>query len=267
MAKWGNTPGGEAAPKRLRRKILILPTSFTVGNIFFGFYSVVCSLRGDYDSAAKLIGLSWLCDVLDGRIARLTNATSDFGLQLDSLADVIAFGMAPAVLLMTWGLQPAERNGILWVSAFIYLICAAMRLARFNVSAQSLKHFVGMPTPAAGTLIAALVHMFPQRVVRPSIAWVLAGLACGLGALMISTLRHPSLKFIGLTKGRSHFNVFILAIIIGLVYMFSQVVLLAITTAYASSGLVMKLYSLARRKRGPDGMALHTSDPTSEHHG
>ncbi|MBI1747908.1 MAG: CDP-diacylglycerol--serine O-phosphatidyltransferase [Acidobacteria bacterium] len=256
----------EAAPKRLRRRILILPTSFTVGNIFFGFYSIICALRGEYDIAAKLIGLSWLCDALDGKIARMAHATSDFGLQLDSIADVIGFGVAPALLLMMWGLQPLDRGGIFWGAAFIYLICGAMRLARFNISAQNLRHFVGMPIPAAGTLIAALVYLFPERVNRPGASWALVALACGLGALMISTIRYPSLKFVGLTKGKSHFNVFLLALLIVTIYMFSQYVLFAITVVYAASGLIMKLYALSRRKRGQEPLPLHAPDAASERH-
>lgn len=267
MRRLGDHSGEGPAPRRLRRKILILPTSFTVGNIFFGFFSIICALRGDFELAARLIGLSWLCDALDGKIARMANATSDFGLQLDSLADVVAFCVAPALLLVLWGLQPMDRNSILWVAAFIYLICGAMRLARFNISAQNLKHFVGMPTPAGGTLIAALVHMFPDRVLMPWISWLLAALVCGLGALMISTMRYPSMKFVSLSKGKSHINVFFLAMIIAAIYMFSKFVLLALAVIYAGSGPVTKLWALARRKRTVDPLPLHTTDPTSEHHG
>jgi len=267
MARTDDTLEPRPAPRRLRRRILILPTAFTTGNLFFGYYSVICSMRGDYDTAAKLIGLSWLCDILDGKIARMANATSDFGLQFDSLADVVAFGVAPSVLLILWGLQPLERQSILWVAGFIYLVCAAMRLARFNVSAQNLKSFAGMPSPAAGTLIAAIVYMFPKAIIEPPFNWLLAALTCGLGALMISTIRYPSLKFISLTKGKSHLNVFLLALLIVAIFMFSQYVLLGLAVTYASSGAVMKLYAMARRRRHPEPVPpLPAPDAPPERH-
>ncbi len=250
--------------KRLRRKILILPSIFTVGNIFCGFFAIVSGLRGDYDNAAKAIGWAWVCDVFDGRIARLTNTTSNFGLQLDSLADVISFGVAPTVLLMVWGFQPIELFGLGWVAAFVYLICGAMRLARFNTQVQNLKHFVGMPIPAGGTLIAAIVHFSYEPVANQTMAALIACLGFGLAFLMISTIRYPSLKFFSLTKGRSHLNILLLGLIIVAVYRYSQIVLLGLTSTYVASGLIMKLGSVFRRHRGVDSTHFHAIDSFSE---
>lgn len=250
--------------KRLRRKVLILPSTFTVANIFCGFYSIVAALTGDYDSAAKAIGWAWVCDVFDGRIARLMNATSDFGLQLDSLADVISFGIAPAILLMVWGFQPLEQFGLGWIAAFVYLICGAMRLARFNIQVQNLKHFVGLPIPSGGTLIAAIVHFSPDPISSHLAAVLMAALVFLLAFLMISTIRHPSLKFLNLAKGRSHLTILLLGVIIVAVYRYSQIVLLLLTTIYASSGLVTKIVSLFKRKKVLESPLLRIPDSFPE---
>jgi CDP-diacylglycerol--serine O-phosphatidyltransferase len=239
--------------KRLRRKIVILPSIFTVANVFCGFYAIIASINGEFDNAAKSIGWAWVCDVLDGKIARLVHATSDFGLQLDSLADVISFCVAPMILLVLWGLQPVGPIGQL--AAFIYLICGTMRLARFNIQTVNLKHFVGMPTPAGGTLIAALVHFSSDSVTDKSMAIALTFLAALLGFLMISTMRYPNFKSVSLTKGKSHFNILIIGIVIVAVYLYSYVVLLGLTSVYAFSGLLMKFLSPLRRKKALDSVS------------
>ncbi|RPJ86659.1 MAG: CDP-diacylglycerol--serine O-phosphatidyltransferase, partial [Acidobacteria bacterium] len=130
-------------PKRkLRRSVYLLPSMFTVGNMFAGFFAVVATLNGHYQSAAIAIGIAVVLDGLDGRVARMANATSDFGIQLDSLADVISFGIAPAILLYSWGFT--ELGNFARLSAFVFLICGAMRLARFNIQNKNLKSFMGL---------------------------------------------------------------------------------------------------------------------------
>src|SRR5947207_6305648 len=194
---------------RLRRGIFLLPSLFTVANLLCGYYAVVASLlsgRDDFDHAARAIGLAILFDSLDGRVARMTGTNTEFGVQFDSLADVVSFGIAPAVLAYAWGfrsVQPTaainvEQLGQLgWIFCLGFLICCAWRLARFNVQGMapgSSKFFVGMPTPAAAGVIAALVHGFkvPLHDWRWSAVWFL--LAAGLGALMTSTIRYYSFK-------------------------------------------------------------------------
>src|SRR5687767_14411060 len=146
---------------RLRNSLSILPSLFTIGNIFCGYYSVMATIKGNYDYAAMAIGLGAVLDTLDGRVARLTKTTSEFGVQLDSLADFFTFGIAPAILAFNWGLGAIAGNisrhviQLGWMSTFAFTICAAMRLARFNIQTQkppestSKRYFVGLPTPAS----------------------------------------------------------------------------------------------------------------------
>ena len=162
----GNLPQRrrEDRPHRFRRGVYLLPSLFTVANLFCGYACVVYATRADFDTAALFIGIAMVLDTLDGLIARLTNSTSAFGVQLDSLADVVSFGMAPAILAFTWGLWPLKRLG--WAAGFIYVTAAAMRLARFNIqttTAADKRHFVGLPSPAAGAVIASTVYLWPGR--------------------------------------------------------------------------------------------------------
>src|SRR4051812_2903620 len=147
---------------RLRRGVSLLPSLFTMGNMFCGYACVVYSMRGEYETAAPFIGFAIVLDMLDGRIARLTGTTSDFGIEFDSLADVISFGVAPAILSFAWGLSPLGRLG--WAAGFLFVSAAAMRLARFNIQSASggdKRYFVGMPSPAAAAVPAATVYAYP----------------------------------------------------------------------------------------------------------
>ena len=147
--------------RRLRRGVYLLPSMFTVGNMFCGYACIVHAMRGEFQIAAPFIGFAMVLDMLDGRIARMTGTSSDFGLELDSLADVISFGMAPAILSFSWGLQPLGRLG--WAVGFLFVAAAALRLARFNIQAGSVdkRYFVGMPSPAAAAGPAATVFAYP----------------------------------------------------------------------------------------------------------
>src|SRR4026208_2582323 len=135
--------------RRLRRGVCLLPSMFTIGNMFCGYACIVHAMRGEFHIAAPFIGFAMVLDMLDGRIARMTGTASDFGIELNSLADVISFGMAPAILSFAWGLQPLGRLG--WAVGFLFVAAAALRLARFNIQAGSVdkRYFVGMPSPAA----------------------------------------------------------------------------------------------------------------------
>ena len=169
--------------RQLRRGIYILPTIFTIGTIFCGFYAVINTMKGEFDLAAIALGFAVVFDGLDGRIARLTNSCSEFGVQMDSLADVITFGLAPAVLSYIWGskaivatVPPYAKHvqQIGWIVSFAFVICGAMRLARFNIQtikphpasaqASAKKSFVGMPIPAGAGMIAAVVHFTPEPI-------------------------------------------------------------------------------------------------------
>ena len=233
-----------APSKKLRRSIYLLPSAFTVANIFAGFYAVISTLNGQYGAAAVAIGIAVVLDGLDGLIARLANATSDFGVQLDSLADVISFGLAPAVLIYSWGL--VEFGKFAQFSAFLFLICGAIRLARFNLRLGDLRHFAGLPSPAAAGFVAATVHLFGQLPQSELFRFYLAGVTILISFLMVSTIRYPSLKKLNLGYGKSHLNVLVLAVLVAGVIWYSQQVLMSTAALYVCSGLFARGYQFIR---------------------
>src|SRR5207302_312769 len=246
-----------------RRGIFLLPSLFTVGNLLCGWYASAVELTGngdDLDRAAKAIGLAILFDSLDGRLARLLKANTDFGVQFDSLADVVSVGIAPAILAYAWGLRGLPGEGSVsiqhvgefaWVCCLAFLICCAWRLARFNVQGIApggSKYFIGMPTPAAAGMIAALVHGFKQPLQdwRWSVAWFL--LAAGLGALMTSTIRYYSFKDVPLTRKQPSLAVVLLCLLVGVIWRYSEYALVIMASAYAVVGLTLHLVRFFRHR-------------------
>jgi CDP-diacylglycerol---serine O-phosphatidyltransferase len=247
--------------RRLGRGVFILPSMLTVGNIFCGYYAILATMHGHYDSAAQAIGIAIVLDMLDGRIARMTNSSSDFGLQLDSLADVISFGIAPSILAFVWGLSTVDHQ-LGWIAAFTFAICGAMRLARFNIQTEHFRHFVGLPIPAGGGTIAAIVFFFGDPIENPFYAILMLGTVFLLSILMVSKIRYSSFKH--LTLGRkSHLTILVMAIFVALAYSYPRQTLMALAVAYSSSGLVYRLYSLIRRKH--PATEVHLPD-LAEHH-
>jgi CDP-diacylglycerol--serine O-phosphatidyltransferase len=264
-----------------RRGLYVLPSLFTAANIAAGFYAITQSIQGSadqpqfFDRAALAIGVAVMCDGLDGQVARRTNTTSEFGKELDSLADVITFGVAPAVLAYIWGFRmipiPAhplmlDRLVSLGVAVcFLFLICGASRLARFNVSVNpqpknpgrpGRKYFVGMPIPAGAGVIAAVIHFFHGSPIddwRMSLLWV--GLLIGTGFLMVSSWRFWSGKEVG-TDGKKTYRVFVIIAIVGtLIYLFSDYMLMVIALGYLVSGVIARLaYSWGRGRRRAAGL-------------
>jgi len=230
-------------PRRFRRSVYLLPSVFTVGNMFAGFFAVLSTLSGQYGSAAIAIGIAIVLDGLDGRVARMTNATSDFGVQFDSLADVITFGIAPAILVYSWGL--AELGNFGRFSAFVFLICGAIRLARFNLQGGG-KHFIGLPIPAGAGFIAATVHLFGQFPQTTLFKLYLVGITYLLSFLMISTIPYPSFKRMSLSRGKPHLNVLMLALLVAGVVWYSQEVLMSIAAIYLCSGLLFRSYQFLK---------------------
>src|SRR5262247_1694440 len=185
--------------RRFRRGVYILPSLFTLGNMFCGYACIVYAMRGEFETAAPFIGFAIVLDMLDGRIARLTGAESDFGLQFDSLADVISFGLAPAILSFTWGLQPLGRLG--WAAGFLFVTGAAIRLARFNIQSASggdKRYFVGMPSPAAAGIVASTVYVYPWGLQDYRAALPVLAIVAVPALLMVSTIRFRSFKTIDL---------------------------------------------------------------------
>src|SRR5438093_6364862 len=208
--------GADRPRHRVRRGVYLLPSLLTMGNMFCGYACVVYAMRGEYETAAPFIGFAYVLDMLDGRIARLTGAESAFGLQFDSLADVISFGIAPAILSFAWGLSPLGRLG--WAASFMFVACAAMRLARFNIQTGGDKrYFVGMPSPAAAAVPAATGFAYPAglydyREALPALAMVLVP-----AVLMVSTIRFRSFKTSDLQSRRSYTVLLLIAAAIMLI--------------------------------------------------
>jgi len=236
-----------------------------------------------FDRAAVTIGFATLFDLLDGRVARMTNATSEFGLELDSIADVVSFGLAPAVLAFAWGYgQFPELHKLAWMASFLYLICGALRLARFNVQTRQhipshspkvdKKAFVGMPIPVGAAMIAALAHFAPwplalvstdhialfgqQVALGPRVYSVaLIALVIFLGTLMVSTIRYSSFKNVGVKDRNPRIVVLGITLLVLAIWFYSRYTLLILATIYASHGVILKLWSMLKPRRAADERA------------
>ncbi|MBL8214730.1 MAG: CDP-diacylglycerol--serine O-phosphatidyltransferase [Bryobacterales bacterium] len=274
------SPLVDKVSRRPRRAAYALPTLFTAGNLYLGFFSILKSFEGamavsaglrgsveQWNLAAVAIGFAVALDGLDGRIARLTGTESDFGKEMDSLADVITFGVAPAVLAYVYGLlfvdftnDPVIRENLtrggLFI-CFLFLLCSASRLARFNVQTNPVpknpgrpdrKYFVGLATPASAGLVASIVYAadgVPLRWWPISVAWL--SLIALLSFLMVSTWRYRSFKDLNLLTPRSPLSIIALGSLIMLIWNFSQPVLLGIGVGYVSSGILVRIGGIIRR--------------------
>jgi CDP-diacylglycerol--serine O-phosphatidyltransferase len=284
-----NRLGAAPEPSRhkgLKKGVYVIPSLFTTLNILAGFYSLMATMSGfrllgiggvtqikeaaeRFDYAAMAIGWAVVCDTLDGRIARMTRSTTEIGIQLDSLADIVSFGLAPAVLAYAWGYGTALQDWtnvrqLAWFLSFMFVICGGFRLARFNVQASrprplaagtqkvDKKSFVGLPIPVAGCLVAAIVHFAPTPIkYAPHRAELLAILMMVLMAflslLMVSTMRFTSLKSVGTERRNARLVIGMIALA-GLIYLYSRWVLLILVIAYIVHGLLSRgLTSLSRR--------------------
>jgi CDP-diacylglycerol---serine O-phosphatidyltransferase len=236
-------------PQRFRRGVFLLPSLMTVGNLFCGYACVVYSTRGDFDSAAVFIGIAMVLDTLDGFLARLTNSTSAFGVELDSLADVVSFGLAPAILAFTWGLWPLGRLG--WAAGFVYVTAAAMRLARFNIQTGSTtdkRYFAGLPSPAAGGVIASTVYLYPWGLQDPRFAALALPMVLVPGLLMVTTIRFRSIKAIDVGWRRSYIALFAAAVAIALIAAHPRIALVVLAYAYIVWSLGTFVVSRLRRR-------------------
>lgn len=238
--------------EKLSRGLFVLPTLFTVGNLFCGYLSIWCSIRGTFEIAAYLIIAAAVLDLLDGRIARLTNSTSEFGSEYDSLADLVSFGVAPAVLAYSWGLSDFSRLG--WLASFIFVVCGSMRLARFNIQTHIVdkRFFVGLPIPAAAGTIATLVLATPERLVDRVWMSGLLGLTIILSYLMISTIRYRSFKDLDLKRRRPAWILPLIALVFAIIAFRPTQSLLVLALVFAASGPAAKLVGLFRRRKHPE---------------
>jgi CDP-diacylglycerol--serine O-phosphatidyltransferase len=232
------------------RGIYLLPNLFTTANLFAGFYSIISAMNGNFYVAAAAVFVAMVLDGLDGRVARLTNTQSAFGAEYDSLSDMVAFGVAPALLAFEWALGSLGKVG--WMVAFIYVAGAALRLARFNtqVGKADKRWFTGLASPAAAGVVAGTVWAFSDFGIKGSnMAFVVAMLVAAAGMLMVSNIRYYSFKDLDL-KGRVPF-VAILFVVLVFAVVFSDPprVLLLIFLVYAVSGPIQYLLQLRRRKQ------------------
>jgi len=254
-------------PARLRRGVFLLPAMMTSANLLCGYYAVVASLVGtgdDFNHAAKAIGLAWVFDSLDGTVARMTGTNTEFGVQFDSLADVVSFGVAPAVLAYAWGVRTVAVQypwigSLGWLCCLAFLLCCAWRLARFNVQGMApggSKYFVGMPTPAAAGVVASIVHAFrpdsPLGVSGPigqkswSLVWL--ALAVALGGLMTSKIRYYSFKDLPWAKKQPGILILLVAILVAAIVKFSELVLLIFACTYAIAGVTLHAVRYTRQR-------------------
>jgi CDP-diacylglycerol--serine O-phosphatidyltransferase len=255
-------PGTRRANLRLRKGIYLLPSAMTVANMLCGFYAVMSTLRGgatDLDNAAKAIGFAIVFDSFDGFVARATGTSSEFGKQFDSLADMVSFGIAPAVLAFTWGVRGIAETDQLdirklhqfgWWVALIFVICCAWRLARFNIQGMApgsgSKYFVGLPCPAAAGLIAATVHAIkvPIEDYRWSAFWMMIVIIDA--ALMSSSVRYRSFKNIPMGARQRSMIVILMALLIALIFLYSEIVLMVIASAFVASGVTLHAVRVLR---------------------
>lgn len=243
---------GERRRERLRRRIHLLPHLFTMGNLFAGYFSISELLQGEYDHAAIAIGIGIVLDGLDGAVARLVRTTSPIGVQLDSLADVVTFGIAPGLLAFAWGVGALDVAGaesaihirrLGWIAAFAFVAACALRLARFNVmthdDADALppvpRHdFTGMPTPTAAACIAVAVHVVKRPLVEPVFGAVAVAGVFVVAGLMVSRIPFFNVKHF-LTSDRSpHLVMLVMALLLAAVYYYSEIVLLSLLLVYLS---------------------------------
>lgn len=231
-----------------RGGIYWLPNLLTTAALFCGFYAVIAGVNGQFEQGAVAIFAAMVFDALDGRVARLANATSAFGAEYDSLSDMVSFGIAPAILMYTWGLQHFGKLG--WVAAFVYAAAAALRLARFNtqVGTADKRYFQGLPSPAAAGILAALVWVMGSGTL--SMPTVTLGLVLTVvsGLLMVSNFRYYSFKEVRM-KDRVPFMTLLAIVGLGVLIMLDPAkLLLFLLLAYAASGLVVTLWGLRERR-------------------
>ncbi|MCH8553204.1 MAG: CDP-diacylglycerol--serine O-phosphatidyltransferase [Natronospirillum sp.] len=235
--------------RKTRRTVYLVPNLLTTTALFAGFYAIVAAINGNFSNAAVGIFVAMVFDGLDGRVARLTHTQSEFGANYDSMSDLIAFGLAPALVAFLWSLESMNQIG--WGAAFVYTAAAALRLARFNVQLGSVdkKYFIGLASPAAAAMVAGTIWAFNEMGFQgEELAWLMVVLVPGLGCLMVSNIRYYSFKDIGL-RGSIPFTAVLLVILAFVVVAVDPpIVLLLLFIGYAASGPVMEIWRRMKRR-------------------
>ena len=247
--------------RKLRRGIYLLPTLFTIGNLLCGFTAIVMSFRGEIRRAALFIIFAGVLDLLDGRIARMTGTTSEFGSEFDSLSDIVSFGVSPAMLAYAWVLEPFGRVG--WLVAFLFVICAAMRLARYSIRAhrEERRYFVGLSSPVAAGPMAVVASAFSAKpAVGSPTALPLLLLVATLALLMVSRFRYRSFKDLRLRDRRSYMNVLPLAVTMVGILIWPRWVMLALAGTYLLSAPVVSVARIFSRTGSPKDVSGESVD-------
>lgn len=228
--------------------IYVLPNLLTTTNMFFGFMSIIFAIRGEYSFGSYAIVAAAVFDLLDGRVARLTDTTSHFGAEYDSLCDLISFGMAPALIMYLWALQPFGRIG--WLASFVFVACGALRLARFNVQSHEEKsHFQGLPIPMAAGIVASSVLCFQDLRVDASRNWLLLFMTFMLGLTMVSNFRYRSFKDVNFRKKQPFRYLVAGLLIMILVAIRPEVMLFALFFTYALLGAIFGIFYTTKTKQ------------------
>jgi CDP-diacylglycerol--serine O-phosphatidyltransferase len=258
---------GEATVRPRRKGIYILPNLFTVAALFGGFYAIVMAMNGRFDLAAIGVFCAMVLDSLDGRVARLTNTQSAFGEQMDSLADMVSFGAAPALILYEWALKGLGKAG--WIAAFVYCACAALRLARFNtnIGVVDKRYFQGLPSPAAAALVTGFIWVlddlgFKGVTGSPAIAWASFALALYAGLTMVTNVPFYSGKDVNFRKSVPFIVVVLFALGIAIINIHPPIVLFVAFCGYGISGYV--LYFIRKSRGTPVSVIATSTDEPDE---
>ncbi|MBC7741884.1 MAG: CDP-diacylglycerol--serine O-phosphatidyltransferase [Bdellovibrionaceae bacterium] len=258
--------GYSKSGKKLGMYIYILPNMMTTANLFCGFYSLIFSIQGEYKAAAIAVVVAAIFDLLDGRLARLTHATSKFGAEYDSLCDLVSFGVAPAMLMYLWALQPLGRVGM--AASFLFATCGALRLARFNVQIGIVEknYFQGLPIPMAAGIVASSFMAFNDLGWDPDEwrGWLLFSMVVLLAIVMVSNFRYRSFKDLDL-KERLPFKYLILGVgLIFIVAIHPEVMLFVMFLTYATLGAVFGVLRIGKKQRQIRA-SVYAPEPTQEH--
>jgi CDP-diacylglycerol--serine O-phosphatidyltransferase len=258
-------PPDAAEPRKPRKGIYVLPNLFTLAALFGGFYSIVMAMNGRFEQAALGVFCAMVLDSLDGRVARMTNTQSAFGEQMDSLADMVSFGAAPALIAYVWALTSLGRWG--WIAAFVYCACAALRLARFNVNTGVVdkRFFQGLPSPAAAALVTGFIWLMTEAQIEPEqVRWVMFAVTLYAGLTMVTNVPFYSFKDVSFKRSVPFAVIVSIALGIAVINIDPPTVIFALFVAYGLSGYVLYIW---RRSRGLQASLISTSTDEPDERG
>ena len=267
MTDESDQPAKSDAPeiRKPRKGIYVLPNLFTLAALFGGFYSIVMAMNGRFEQAAIGVFCAMVLDSLDGRVARMTNTQSAFGEQMDSLADMVSFGAAPALIAYVWALTGLGRWG--WIAAFVYCACAALRLARFNVNTAVVdkRFFQGLPSPAAAALVTGFIWLMTEAGIKgPEVSWVMFGLTLYAGLTMVTNVPFYSFKDVSFKRSVPFAVIVLIALGIAVINIDPPTVIFGLFMLYGVSGYVLYVW---RRSKGLQASVISTSTEEPDEQG